>query len=73
MGQLDRTALLAPHATQRLGLDHAAWLQAMNLAHPLSLMPYELAEIEESSLALEEAITEGDASSAPISPWRFVD
>jgi hypothetical protein len=72
MGQLDRTSLIAPHAEQRLGLDHATWQHAVHLAHPYSLMPYELAEIEESSLALEEAINEGDASAAPIPPWGFL-
>ncbi len=71
MAQLDRTALLAPNAHQRLGLDHASWLRAVNLAHPYQLMPYELAEIEESSLTMEEAFNEGNTSFAPVSPWRF--
>lgn len=69
MGQLDRSGVLTPEAAQRLGLDHASWLHAIHLAHPYQLMPYELAEIEESSLALEEAISEGDPSAAPLSPW----
>ena len=61
MGHLDRPALQAAHAAQRLGLDHATWLSALLAAHEAmhehdALMPYELAEIEESSLTLEEAM-----------------
>jgi hypothetical protein len=58
MGQLDRTSLFAPHAPQRLGLEPAEWLHMLDMAHPYALMPYELAEIEEYSLAHDEALDE---------------
>ncbi len=71
MGHLDRTALQAAHNAQRLGLDHEVWLSALLAAHEAThehdaLMPYELAEIEESSLTLEEAMGLQDAAAARL-------
>jgi hypothetical protein len=58
MGQLDRTSLYAPHAAHHLGMEPSEWLRMLDLAHPNTLMPYELAEIEEYSLAHDESIEE---------------
>jgi hypothetical protein len=71
MGQLDRTALIAPHAHQRLGLEHATWMDVLNAAHEhYPLMPYELAEIEECSLVHDAAIGTGGTGVAHVPPHQ---
>jgi hypothetical protein len=71
MALLDRTALQAEHGAQRLGLDHETWLNGLLAAQEhYSLMPYELAEIEESSLAQDEACDTQEAAARPATPTR---
>jgi hypothetical protein len=60
MGQLDRTGLFSPLGPQRMGLDYETWMHVLGAAHDhYSLMPYELAEIEECSMVHDEAIGTG--------------
>jgi hypothetical protein len=66
MGQLDRTNQLRALPGQRMGLTQDRWLHLLNTAHDHMLMPYEMAEIEEYTLAYEEPI--GSISSATTPP-----
>jgi hypothetical protein len=71
MGQLDRKPAIAPLPHQRMGLAYDAWLRTLDVAHHNTLMPYQIAEIEECSIELDDALSHGDLSSAVVPPWRW--
>jgi hypothetical protein len=61
MGAIDHTELRAPNASK-------LWIQQQLDAH--GLMPYEMAEIEECSNALEQALRNGqDISMVALCSW----
>jgi hypothetical protein len=70
MGQLDRAALLMSHADLHWALAHGSGQDEVNLQHPYLLMPYEMAEIQECSIAQEEAIERGDDEVAAQCQWH---
>ncbi len=67
MGQLDKMALVM----SKTELFKQLHPQAVTHMHPYSFMPYELAEIEECSLAFEDSQISGDAFVEPaICQWH---
>ncbi len=63
MGLLDRAALLMSPTKLHLALTP----EQVNTAEPAhSLMPYEIAEIEECSISFDEAVSHGDEDAAPV-------
>jgi hypothetical protein len=54
MAQHDTSVVLPPHSIHNMALAINAWLAAVALQHEHQLMPYQLAEIQEYQLAVED-------------------